>query len=338
MLAWCAQASAWDGPPLKRFEQTETHMGSPFRIVLYTSDEAAASRARRLAFARIAALDAALTDYDPESELMRLCDKAGGPPMPVSADLIDVLEKSLALSERSDGAFDPTVGTVVRLWRRARRNRQMPEADTLAKARALVGFRQVNLDRQNRTVQLTKPGIKLDLGGIAKGYASQAAIDVLKKEGITRALVAGAGDIVVSGAPPDAEGWTIGIAPLEGPNAKPTRFLLLHDAAISTSGDTQQYVELNGKRYSHIVDPKTGLGLTDRSTVTVVASNGATADGLATAVSVLGPRRGLELVESTPGAAAMIVHLTEKGEETLTSKRWGELKAAEPKLPARAEK
>jgi thiamine biosynthesis lipoprotein len=306
-------------------------MGSPFRIVLYTTEESAARSAWRAAFARIGALDAALTDYDPESELMRLCDKAGGPPVPVSADLFDVLEKSLALAGRSEGAFDPTVGPVVRLWRRARRNRQMPEADTLAKARALVGYRQVRLDPKARTVQLAKPGIKLDLGGIAKGYASQAAIDVLKKEGVSRALVAGAGDIVVSGPPPDAEGWTIGIAPLEGPNAKPSRYLLLHDCAISTSGDTQQYVELNGKRYSHIVDPKTGLGLTERSTVTVVAPDGGTADGVATAVSVLGPKRGLELVESTPGTAAMIVHLTEQGEETVTSKRWQALKEVGPK-------
>src|SRR5262249_48312396 len=136
------------------------------------------------------------------------------------------------------------------------------------------------------------------------------------------ALVAAGGDIAVGEAPPDADGWTVGIAPLEDPESKPQRHLLLKDAAVSTSGDAEQYVEVGGKRYSHIVDPKTGLRLVGRSSVTVVARRGVTSDGLATAVSVLGPERGLALVEATEGTSALFVRKTEKGLETTASKRF----------------
>ncbi|HEV3168674.1 MAG TPA: FAD:protein FMN transferase [Isosphaeraceae bacterium] len=310
-------------PGLRRFEFVETHMGSPFKVVLYTTDEAAARRASQAAYARIAALDQALSDYNPESELMRLCDQAGGPPVKVSDDLFTVLERAQDISRRSEGAFDVTVGPVVRLWRRARRTRELPDPETLKHALSLVGYQNVKLDPQSHTVQLLKPGMKLDLGGIAKGYASGAAIAELKRLGIDRALVAGEGDIVVSGPPPEAEGWTIGIAPLEAPGTTaPSRYLLLHDAAVSTSGDAERFVEIKGKRYSHIVDPHTGVGLTERISVTVVAPDGATADVLDTTVCVLGPEKGLRLIESIPGAAALIVRGTGPDQTTIESPRW----------------
>jgi thiamine biosynthesis lipoprotein len=309
-------------PSLARFEWAETHMGTRFQIVLYSADEPAARRACRAAFARIAALDAALSDYQPESELMRLCRQAGGPPVAVSADLFEVLCRSRGLSERSGGAFDVTVAPVVRLWRRARREHKLPDPERLAAARALVGFERMRLDPRARTVQLVQRGMKLDLGGIAKGFAAQEALGVLKHAGWSRALVAGSGDIVVGDPPPGRAGWSIGIAPLEPPEARPHRFLSLAHAAVSTSGDAEQYVEIGGRRYSHIVDPATGLGVVDRCGVTVVAGDGATADGLATAVYVLGPARGLALVEATPGAAARIVRATPAGEQTIVSERF----------------
>ena len=319
-------------PPLSRYEFRRTHMGSEFQLVLYCADAATARRASDAAFARIAALDAALSDYNPESELMRLCDRAGGPPVAVSADLFDVLDKALVMAERSGGAFDPTVGPVVRLWRRARRTRQLPDPDLLARARALVGYRMVHLDRKARTVRLDKSGMKLDLGGIAKGYAAGEAIATLRQQGVTRALAAGAGDIVAGDPPPDADGWTIGIAALEGPRARPERYLSLRNAAVSTAGDAEQFVEIGGVRYAHIVDPRTGLGLTRRISVTVVAPEGATADSLDTAVAVLGPAEGLPLVEATAGAAALIVRRGDDGRrEVIESQRMKALPRAAPK-------
>jgi thiamine biosynthesis lipoprotein len=323
--------SGLPGPaePLTRFEFAETHMGSEFKIVLYSPDEASARRASRAAFDRVAALDAALSDYQPESELMRLCDRAGGPPVVVSEDLFTILQRSRTIYERSSGAFDVTVGPVVRLWRRARRDRKMPAPDTLARARALVSSDLMTLDPEARTVRLARPGMKLDLGGIAKGFASDEAVKVLRWLGHPRALVAGAGDIVVGDPPPGRDGWTIAVAGLD-PKAAPERYLSLRNAAVSTSGDAERFVEIDGKRYSHIVDPKTGLGVVDRCSVTVVAPDGATADALDTAVYVLGPDRGLPLIESTEGVFAYIVRATDRGRQVYESRRFANLPRPRP--------
>ena len=312
-----------EGPQLRRFEFTEPHMGTAFTIVLYTGDEASASRASRAAFDRIKFLDRTLTDYDPESELMKLCEKAGGPPVAVSPDLFEVIARSKALYERSEGAFDITIAPVVRLWRRARREKKFPDRDLLVKALALVGSDAIKLDPSKRTVELTRPGMKLDVGGIAKGYASEEAIKVLKREGIASALVAGSGDIVVSGPPPGRPGWRIAVAPLKAePDGAAGPTVLLNNAAVSTSGDAEQFVEIDGVRYSHVVDPKTGLGLTERRSVTVIAQEGITADGLDTAACILGPDKGLALIESTPGAAGLFVRITPEGQEVRESKGW----------------
>jgi thiamine biosynthesis lipoprotein len=168
--------------------------------------------------------------------------------------------------------------------------------------------------------------MRLDLGGIGKGYAADAALTTLKEHGITQALVAAGGDIAVSGPPTGADGWTIGIAPLLNPDAKPSRYLVLHDAAVSTSGDSEQYLEINGKRYSHIVDPRTGIGLVDRMSVTVVAPHGSIADPMTKVVSVLGLERGLAIIDATDEVAALVVRKADKGIVTLESKQFKNLK------------
>jgi thiamine biosynthesis lipoprotein len=288
-------------------------MGTLFKIIMYAPDQAAGNRAARAAFDRIAALDNIMSDYHASSELMRLCDKAGGAPVRVSDDLFRVLEKSQEVAARSDGAFDITVGPPVRLWRRARRQHELPDQESLAQALKLVGYRNLSLDPRARTAQLLKTGMRLDLGGIAKGDAADQALLVLDRYGIKSALVAAAGDIAVSRPPPGKDGWRIGIAPLQSSAPSPARYLLLHDAGISTSGDAEQHVEIGGVRYSHIIDPRTGVALTGRSSVTVIAPDGITADSLATAVSVLGPEHGLQLINSMPGTAALFIQQTEQG-------------------------
>jgi thiamine biosynthesis lipoprotein len=312
-------------PKLDRFTYTEPHMGTMFKIILYAPDETAAKRAAQTAFERIAALDAIMSDYRPNSELMQLCRKAGGDPVPVNEALFYVLSRAQEVSRLSEGAFDVTVGPVVRLWRRARKTQQLPDSQKLAQARALVGYQNVRLDHKARTVQLLKSGMQLDLGGIAKGYAADEALRKLEENGITRALVAAGGDIAVSKPPPGREGWTIGIAPLEDPNQKPSRYLFLHDAAVSTSGDAEQYVEIDGKRYSHIVDPRTGIGLVGRQSVTVVARHGIDADSLTKVVSVLGPERGLAIIDGLDGVAAFVVRKTDNGTQSIPSSGFSSL-------------
>lgn len=282
-------------------------MGTRFRIVLYAPDAETAGRASKAAFERIATLDHTMSDYRPDSELTRLCAQAGGAPVKVSADLFLVLEAAQKLSEKTDGAFDITVGPVEQLWRTARMKGETPDPELLAQARALVGYRNLQLDAQARTAQLLKESMQLDLGGIAKGFAADESLKILKDFGIRSALVAAGGDIAVSDPPPGKKGWKIGIAPLQSPESPPQRYLLLRNGAVSTSGDAEQHVIIGGVRYSHITHPRTGRALTGRSSVTVVARNGTASDSLATAVSVLGPKRGLKLIRETPGAGALMV-------------------------------
>ena len=326
-LLWlfAAASLASENRALRRFEFERVEMAIPVRIVLYAPDEPTANRAAEAAFGRIRQLNGVLSDYDPNSELRRLCDTAGsGRAVVVSDDLWRVLLEAQRLAKQTDGAFDVTVGPVVRLWRRARRTTEMPHRDTLDAARQLVGYRLARLDPQRQTVELLKADMRLDLGGIAKGFVIDEALKVLARNGVTRALVDAGGDIVLGEAPPDKSGWRIGIARLnvDGP---PTKIVSLARASIATSGDSWQFVEIGGRRYSHIVDPKTGLGLTDHSSVTIVAPNAMVADSLASAVSVLGPKRGIELIEKTPGTAAFIVRAPQGKVETYQSSRWKDL-------------
>lgn len=318
-----AGSGADDGSDLVRFEFREPHMGTEFHLVLYSTDADAARRASRAAFDRVEELNGKLSDYDPQSELMRLCARAGGPAVEVSDDLFRVLDRAQDLAERSGGAFDATIGPVGRLWRRARRRRERPEPRQLEEARALVGFRDVELDPERRTVRLRKPGMKLDLGGIAKGFAADEALTVLRDLGVSRALMAAAGDVAAGDPPPGSEGWVVAVAPLkaaagDGPEPR----LRLRNQAVSTSGDAEQFVEIDGVRYSHILDPRTGVGVVGRSSATVVAPDATTSDSLATALSVLGPEEGKGLVESTPGASAFFVRATDGGVEVVTSRGW----------------
>lgn len=297
-------------------------MGVPFAAAFYAPDEASANKAIAAVWARIEHLNSVMSDYDSNSELMRLCRDSGpGQPVVVSPELFRVLRKSVEVSEQSEGAFDVTVGPLVKLWRRARRQKELPDPKLLQEARELVGFRRLRLC-ENCSVELLKPGMKLDLGGIAVGDAADEAIKVLKQHGITRAMIDGSGDIVVSDPPPGTTGWRIGIASLKEPDAAPMQFATLANCSISTSGDAYQFVEVADRRYSHIVDPKTGLGLTERCSVTIIAPDGITADALATAVSVLGPERGLKLIESLPGVAALVATLDGDKLVTRTTSRW----------------
>jgi thiamine biosynthesis lipoprotein len=321
-----ARGSAGAGatePKLDRHEFAQVHMGMPFKLVLYAPDAEAANRAAEAAFARIAELDALLSDYKPESELSRLSDTAGsGRAVPVGKDLWAVLERAQQLAVATDGAFDVTVGPYVRLWRRSRRQKELPSAERLSEARSAVGYEKLRLDPAARTATLVAPGMRLDLGGIAVGYAIDETMRLLGKHGIKSALIDASGDILVSAPPPGERGWRIGVAPLE-PEGPPSRYVELANAAISTAGDAWQAVEIGGVRYSHIVDPKTGMGLTERSGVTVIARDGITADSLDTAVCVLGPERGMKLVSATPGAEALFVRLVAGKVETVVSPGFG---------------
>ena len=279
-------------------------MGVDARIVVYAPDKASAEKACTAAFARIADLDAMMSDYRKDSELMRLCDKAGGPPVKVSPELFKVFKRAREVSQRSGGVFDITVGPLVQLWRRARKTSVLPTTAEIDAARKLVGWRKVHLDEPTQSVRLMEKGMKLDLGGIAKGYADDEAQIVLKKNGISRALVEMGGDIVVSGPPPDSRGWTIRV-PNAGSNHGPVD-MQFANRAISTSGDTEQFVIIGGKRYSHVVDPRTGWALTSRVQATIVAPDGLTSDPLSKVMTFLGTRQRARFLKAYPGTQTWV--------------------------------
>ncbi len=275
-------------------------MGTLVRIKIYAPSPRRAKEAFSSAFGRIAELDRILSDYRAGSELNQLPETAVGRPVKISRDLFRVLSASQDLAQESRGAFDITQGPVIRLWRQARRDRVLPDPSSLRDASCRGGYRKLHLDPAAGTAMLDQGNMQLDVGGIAKGYAADAALEVLGRMGIASAMVAASGDIACSHAPPGRRGWKIGL------DAPFSRIVELSDEAVSTSGDTEQYVELNGIRYSHIIDPATGQALTSGITVSVIARRGIAADSLATALSVLGPDQGMALIEKHRDAAAIL--------------------------------
>ncbi len=283
-------------------------MGTRFRLVLWAPSAADAEAGAEAAFVRLRELDRALSDYDPASELSRLsAASAAGPtaPVPLGADLARVLAAAQRWSERTGGAFDVTVGPYVRLWRRAARQGELPSAARLAQAARAVGWTKLALDEDARTARLLAAGMRLDLGGIAKGYALDEMLAVLRARGIERALVDGGGDVAVGAPPPGALGWRVATAP--GADGASEAVLALAHAAVATSGDRFRFVELGGARYSHVVDPRTGLGVTGGGAASVVAADGTSADALASALCVLDAEAGLALVETLPGVEALVL-------------------------------
>jgi len=311
--------------PLERFEFTRPAMGTEFRLAFFARDEEHASAAAEDAFARIAALDRTLSDYDPESELSRLSARSDegalAAAIPVSEDLFELLATAEDVARASGGAFDVTVGPLTQLWRRARRQEELPDEARLAEARQAVGFEKLVLARETRGVRLLARGMRLDPGGIGKGFALDAALAVLARHGIDRALVVGGGDVAASGAPPGRRGWNVAIAGLD--SAEPARDraaagIELAHAALSTSGDLVRYLELAGTRYSHILDPRTGRALTERRLASVLAPGAARADAWATALAVLGPA-GLDALALEPGAEGRVAELGPDGVELFES-------------------
>ena len=192
----------------------------------------------------------------------------------------------------------------------------------------------MRLDPEHRAIELKKRGMRLDLGGIAKGYIGDQALAALCKQGVTRAMIHAGGDLRLGDPPPGKPGWIIGVAP-PPPDSPPTQYLTLANRGVSTSGDMFQFVDIGGKRYSHVIDPKTGLGLTDRRVTTVVAPNGITSDGLSKVVAVLGPDKSFPLIDATPGVAAMVLCTPGGKIQTRCSARWSALPVSKPEAAGR---
>ncbi len=308
ILCFGGCTSSRSATSLERYGFNHPQMGTTFNIVVYAPDSAIAEQASSAAFARIDTLNQHLSDYLVDSELNQLSNTAGTrTPVSLSDDLWSVLSEAQKIAIQSNGAFDVTVGPLTRLWRWGIRRNELPAQDDLETARQAVGFGNLLLDHAAKKALLATPGMRLDLGGIAKGYAADEALAVIQSFDLPRTLVDAGGDIRVGESPPGKKGWRVGtysVSP-RGELVQEERYL--SNAAVATSGATYRYVEAGGIRYSHIVDPRNGMGVTAERIVTVVATSGMKADALASALSVMGPTDGFALAASIPGVDARFI-------------------------------
>ena len=293
------------GNAQKRVSYTHQQMGTQIGLVFYAPDTVNADTVARLVFDRIDQLNLILSDYMPQSEINRLSSTVNTN-VPVSGDLFEILELSVAVSKKTDGAFDVSMGPIVALWRNSKKNGTIPSEGTIATAKQKVGFKKIKFLSDN-VVSLTARGMQLDMGGIGKGYAADKAIELLKELGVRSALVDMGGDVTVSGAPPNKEYWLLGFTHYDSNGTEIFTKLKLRDQGVATSGDLYQYFNIDGKRYSHIVDPKTGRAITNNIQVTTIAPTGTMADAYASALSVIGFGDGQKLLEQTPGLEAFMV-------------------------------
>lgn len=271
--------------PEARFEYSRAAMGSEARVVLHARDGERARAAAEAAFARIAALERAWGDYDEGSELRRLEREAvPGEWREMGADLALGLIAAARLAAETDGAFDPTVGPLTRLWREARAAGSPPDPAAIRAASERVGLEHIQIEPARSRVRFRRSGIALDLGGIGKGLAADEALLAIEGSGLARALVAIGGDIAAGEPPPGRPGWRIGIGdPDRGVEVEE---IVISRAGISTSGDAEQHLIVEGVRLSHILDPARGTPLAGQPRVTVLAPSAAAADAWATAISV----------------------------------------------------
>jgi thiamine biosynthesis lipoprotein len=290
-------------PPLVEISDGRPAMGTILEITLWAPETPLAHETLAALFALAAKLDAAMTLYDPGSELVQLNRAAGRGPVEVGPELAEILEASVRYSQLTRGAFDVTVGPLVALWTRAGESGVAPSAEAIAQARARVGADQVRVD--GRRVALAHEGVAVDLGGVAKGWALERMLPRLRARGIDRALLDfGQSSVWALGAPPGAAGWRL-LA--RGPGDAALGVLTLSDQALSVSGSLGQWVEIGGRRYGHVLDPRSGLPLERRRQALVVAPDAALAEALSKGLLILGEQEGIALVDAQPGCEGLLV-------------------------------
>ena len=298
-----------DNKELSRYTFQHQSMGSMFNVVLYADDSLKAAGSVSSSFQELDQLNLILSDYIPHSEVMQLSRSSGGNEFwQMSDELSEVMEVSKQWYEWSGGVFDITIGPYTQLWRRAIRQDRLPDSEVIRQLKESVGFDLIMFDSV-KGVLLSKGKMQLDFGGIAKGYAVDKIYKKLVEDGFGICLVDGAGDLRTGASPPDADGWRVMIQSFVGSDST----IMISNKAIATSGDFYRNLEIDGQRYSHIIDPFTGYGITASRSVTVMANDCTSADALASIFSITGPDR-TDLNNSLPDGAVITIFEKEKGE------------------------
>jgi len=280
-------------------------MGTTFTIYLYSPNRSEADADFEAAFEEIERVEEALSNYRPTSELSRINRLASRQKVTTDPEVFELLRTSFNYSRQSAGAFDITVGPLMRAWGFFRKNGQYPSSTELSRARSSVGWNKVELDPQERTIKFNTRGMELDMGGIGKGYAVDRVIDLLRASGVSSALVdAGSSTLYALGAPPGKPGWKV-IVPWPGDRSRAISEVMLRDSSLSTSGSYEKFFRLNGNTYCHIMDPRTGEPVEGMLQTTVIAPTGTESDALSTTMFVMGPARGRDLLRSIPTTSAI---------------------------------
>lgn len=310
--SWVVSASALPKVAPVRVALEERAMGTHIVLAAYTADgldEAAIRPKLAKALDEIRRLEALMTTWRDDSEISRINAAAGKKAIAVSPETLSVIEKSIWIASRSEGVFDITFEAMRGLWKFDQdHDEKIPAKDAVEAARKLIDYRRIKVDHDKRTVMLDKAGMRMSLGGIAKGYAVDAAARVLREQGLTSFFAQAGGDLYVRGKKPDGGAWRVGVRDPRGNDVSDFFAMLpVEDHAFSTAGDYERSFVKDGKRYHHIIDPRTGYPATASRSVTVWADDAFTADAIDDAVFILGPEKGLALVESIEGAGAVIV-------------------------------
>jgi len=298
------------------FKESRTLMDTFCTITVVTTSEEKAREAIEAGFGEIQKLDTLLNNFEPDSEISAISKKAGIKAVHVSKETLDLMQKTMGISEVTGGAFDPTIGPVYKLWKFSGRpaNPSMPHQDAIKNTLKLVDFKKIKIDVTGSEIYLQEKDMELDLGGIAKGYAADSAVEAIRAKGVRAALVAIAGDIRGYGLSTTGNPWKVGIQnprPEDPDSERPWEdifaTLYLKDSAISTAGDYQRFFIKDGKRYHHIIDPKTGYPAeSGLISVSVISPEGYISDGIDTSILILGAEKGMKLLESM-GIDAVLV-------------------------------
>jgi FAD:protein FMN transferase len=291
----------------QKYSQSLKLMGNNFTITVVAENEQTGNENINLAIKEIRRIEKLLTTYKEDSQTSLINEKAGIKPVQVDSEVFNLIERCIGIARITQGAFDITYGSIDKsLWNFDQSMTKLPDAETALKMVHLIDYRNIILDRENTTVFLKEKGMRIGFGGIGKGYAAEMAKQVLLKNKVQSGIINASGDLSAWGLQPNGKKWTIGVADPDAPNAA-FSYMEISNRAVATSGNYEKFVTINGKKYSHTIDPKTGLPITGIKSVTIIAANAEFADAMATPIAVMGIKAGLFLIDQIPDLYCIII-------------------------------
>jgi thiamine biosynthesis lipoprotein len=282
-------------------------MGNNFTITVIAESEKKGNENIALAIEEIRRIEKLLTTYNDDSQTNLINKNAGIEPVKVDPEVFNLIERSIGISRITQGAFDISYGSIDKsLWNFDKTMTTLPDAATALKMVHLIDYRNIILDKENSTIFLKEKGMRIGFGGIGKGYAAEKAKQILTNNNVQSGIINASGDLSAWGLQPNGKKWTIGVADPDAPNAA-FSYMEISDKAVATSGNYEKFVNINGKKYSHTIDPKTGFPITGIKSVTIIASNAEFADAMATPIAVMGIKAGLYLIDQIPDLYCIII-------------------------------